>query len=66
MSTSTANPLNEPGKEIGNTSSGSKAKSKGPAVEIDNENETKMHDSQREGTSPDSLSTSVDKKSHRE
>lgn len=57
---------NEPGNETANKSSGPKAKGKGPAVEIHNENEAKIDDSQRDGTSPDALSNPLNKKSHRE
>lgn len=70
MSTSATSPLSldsdEPSKETGDKSSGSKAKGKGPAVEIDNETEAKLDDSQRDDTSADSLSSSINKKSHRE
>lgn len=56
----------EPGKETGDKSSGPNAKGNGPAVEINNETEAKMDDSQRDDTSSDSLRTSINKKSHRE
>lgn len=72
MSTSATSPLslasNESGKETGDKSSEAKAeaKGKGCVVEIYNEPEAKMDDSQRDDTSSDFLSSFINRKSHSE